>query len=108
MVSYLNITRSFSPAHEITDYMAHAGNEWTEKMTELGRLDLIEDEYRAAINAALPEGISLVGDEFLIDPDIDVEDVRDTISDAIAAMGEDPLAEIVLRHDVDLDEEQQS
>lgn len=106
MVSYLNITRSLSPAHEITDYIANAGNEWVEKMTELGRLELIEEEHRAAINAALPDGVSLVGDEFLLDPN--VEGVSDAIRDAIAAMGEDALAEIVIRHDVDLDEEKQT
>jgi hypothetical protein len=44
-------------------------------------IDKIVDEFRAAINAALPDGVSLAGNEFLGPVDIEWVDINQVIDD---------------------------
>lgn len=57
-------TYSSSPEQDIDNVMTGGGSEWYERMEESGALEKIQNEYRAAIEAVLPEGISLCGNEF--------------------------------------------
>jgi hypothetical protein len=48
----------------ICDAVSGADSDWREAMEAAGAFDRIEDAYRAAIDAALPEGVWLSGEEF--------------------------------------------
>lgn len=54
-------------------------------------LDGLESAYRAAIDEALPEGVSLVGDEFYCDwsrrHDFDLDELREAIAGDEAGVG---------------------
>lgn len=56
---------STSPDADVLDYINGGDNAWQERLEASGALELIQDEYREAINAALPDSVSLCGDEFI-------------------------------------------
>lgn len=56
---------STSPDADVLDYINGGDNAWQELLQASGALELIQDEYRQAINDALPPSVSLSGDEFI-------------------------------------------
>lgn len=56
---------STSPDVDVIDFINGGDADWREMLEESGALDQIQREYRDAINAALPDDISLCGDEFI-------------------------------------------
>ncbi|MEV7654615.1 hypothetical protein AB0O39_10635 [Streptomyces anulatus] len=56
---------STSPDSDVLDYINGGDNAWQTRLQESGALELIQDEYREAINAALPDSVALAGDEFI-------------------------------------------
>lgn len=56
---------STTPDTDVEDYIGGGDREWRELLEESGALKKIEQEYRDAIEAALPDSISLCGDEFI-------------------------------------------
>lgn len=55
-------------AHTVEDtvasYISGGDSEWVERCEETGALEDMVADYRAAINAALPDGVSLNGNDF--------------------------------------------
>lgn len=96
--SYYNAFNSQSPAEDIANYISGGDYDWREAMEDSGALKLIEADYRAEIEALLPEGLDLCGTEFI--GDIELRDMIDW--DGIREMFETiDLAAIVSRHDID-------
>ncbi|MFE3381341.1 hypothetical protein [Streptomyces anulatus] len=58
-------TYSTSPDADILDYINGGDSDWQKRLDDSGALELIQAAYREAINAALPDSISLCGDEFI-------------------------------------------
>jgi hypothetical protein len=58
-------TYSTSPDADVTDFIGGGDYEWRTLMEESGALDAMQRAYRAAIEAALPDSVSLCGDEFI-------------------------------------------
>lgn len=56
---------STSPDADVLDYINGGDSDWQELLEASGALALIQSEYRDAINAALPDSVSLCGDEFI-------------------------------------------
>ena len=56
---------SLSPDSDLVDYIGGGDSDWLERVEKSGALDEMKTAYRAAINAALPAGVSLCGDEFI-------------------------------------------
>ncbi|MFF0629784.1 hypothetical protein [Streptomyces sp. NPDC004296] len=56
---------STSPDADVLDYINGGDSDWQQLLEASGALDQIQREYRDAINAALPDSISLCGDEFI-------------------------------------------
>lgn len=56
---------STSPDADVLDYINGGDNDWQELLDASGALAQIQADYRAAINAALPDSVSLAGDEFI-------------------------------------------
>ncbi|WP_371793057.1 hypothetical protein OG285_32525 [Streptomyces sp. NBC_01471] len=56
---------STSPDADVLNVINGGDSDWRELLENSGALALIRDEYRNAINAALPPSISLCGDEFI-------------------------------------------
>jgi hypothetical protein len=56
---------STSPDNDVVDYVGGGDSDWQTLLEESGALEQIKNEYRAAINDALPPSISLCGDEFI-------------------------------------------
>ncbi len=48
----------------VTDFVNGGGQDWLDTLVETGAFDRIVDDVRAAINANLPGGVTLNGDEF--------------------------------------------
>lgn len=71
---------------------------WSERMVKAGKLEIICAEYRARINAALPEGIVLTGNEF-IGPDPEPDHVKELI--LVSLINEVGLFDLLELHDVD-------
>ncbi|WP_043654504.1 hypothetical protein [Nocardia thailandica] len=60
--------------NRVDSYAVSVGQTIIESLGEFANeydIDAIEGEYRAAIDAALPEGLQLVGDEFIAELDAD-------------------------------------
>lgn len=98
---------STSPENDILDYINGGDPDWRERMETSGALDRISAEYRQAIEAALPPGISLCGEEFIgpahpEDGEFDgYTDDEDGTVDLRALIEEIDLAAIIDRNDVD-------
>ncbi|GAA2770483.1 hypothetical protein [Streptomyces showdoensis] len=56
---------STSPDADVLDYINGGDSDWQELLEASGALSRIQSEYRDAIEAVLPPGISLCGDEFI-------------------------------------------
>lgn len=56
---------STSPDADVLDYINGGDNDWQTLLDASGALRQIQAEYREAINAALPDSVSLCGDEFI-------------------------------------------
>jgi hypothetical protein len=99
--SWLNHTKySLTPESDILDYINGGGTEWCERVDECGAFDLMASGYRDAVQAALPDGVYLTGDEF-IGPAYEKDQSWDgelDISEIIEAIG---LGSIVERWDPD-------
>lgn len=100
-------TFSTSPESDIADYLGGGDREWCERMETSGAVDAIATDYRAAINAALPDDVSLCGEEFIgpAHPEDDEfkgypVDEHGSL-DFKSAIEEIDLAAIVEKHDVD-------
>lgn len=56
---------STSPDSDLDDYVGGGDSAWLERLEKSGALEEMRSDYRHAINAALPDSISLCGDEFI-------------------------------------------
>lgn len=56
---------STSPDSDLDDYVGGGDSDWVERLEKSGALEEMRSDYRAAINAALPDSVSLCGDEFI-------------------------------------------
>jgi len=56
---------SLSPDTDVLDYINGGDNAWQSLLDASGLLKEIQQEYRDAINEALPPSVSLCGDEFI-------------------------------------------
>lgn len=93
-------TSNSSVEGTIADYMSGGDREWRERMEAAGACEAIAADYRAAVNGALPAGVSLAGNEFYgpyHDEDCDW-DGELGIAGIIESID---LGAIVERHDVD-------
>lgn len=89
-----------TPGHTILDATNGGDAEWRERMESSGALARIERDYRGAVNEALPDGVTLIGDQFYgpayvgdrsWEGDLDIRKIIEGID----------LQEIIDRHDVD-------
>ena len=90
----------------VSRFLTAADPDWAAELEENGVLDDIVEEYRNAINAALPAGITLAGSEFFgpaeLDPaewDGDYPVTSDGRLDIAAIVAEVDLGEIVAKFD---------
>jgi hypothetical protein len=96
---------STSPDSDVLDYINGGDDDWRTLIEESGALARIQSEYRDAIDAALPPGVSLSGDEFIgpaypEDDEFDGYPTDDSGSLDFKAMFEDiDLGPIVERND---------
>lgn len=56
---------STSPDSDVLDYINGGDSDWQTLLDESGALEQIQREYRQAIENALPDDVSLCGDEFI-------------------------------------------
>ena len=89
---------------DIADYINGGDADWRHRVEESGAFEEMADAYRDAINNALPEGVTLAGDEFYgpyyeadhtWDGDLDIADIIESVD----------LGAIVETHDPDNEEE---
>jgi hypothetical protein len=98
-------TYSTSPDADVDDFVGGGDSAWLERIEKSGALDEMKADYRAAIEAALPDSISLCGDEFIgpAYPDDDEFDDYPTdnygVLDFKAIVDEISLEEIVEAND---------
>jgi hypothetical protein len=93
---------STSPESDILDFINGGDSEWRRRVEETGAFERIADQYRAAINDALPANVSLCGDEFIgpyYDKDCDWEGELD-IAEIVQAVD---LGTIVEHWDPDVE-----
>jgi hypothetical protein len=103
--SWLNAAKhSLTVGTYIIDAINGGDSDWQERMDDSGALDLIERDFRDAIQAALPEGIWLTGEEFIgphrSDPNYSDDLAEFDIGAAIEGLD---LNTIVERWDVDME-----
>lgn len=55
---------ALTPEATLEDALVNAESEWRERITETGTFEKMAEDYREAINDALPEGIALIGEQF--------------------------------------------
>lgn len=84
----------------VTDYCNGGDSDWWERLVSTGAYDAVVGDYRDAINAALPSGVSLVGDEF-IGPYYAEDHTWEGDLDIGEIIAEIDLQAIVERHDPD-------
>lgn len=94
-------TYSLDPGASIYQALESAPADWFQRMQDSGALTAIETEYRAAINDALPAGVSLHGDEF-IGPAYETDQSWDGDLDIRAIVEQVDLWAIIERYDVDM------
>lgn len=98
--SFYNVTGSLNPSSVVADYISGGDADWREQIEANGTLNAIIDDYTKAIDAALPDGIWLSGNEFIgphhSDPDYDENISLDDFREIIEGVD---LDEIVSRHD---------
>jgi hypothetical protein len=106
--TWYNHTHSNSnPEGDILDFINGGGSDWCERVDTTGAFDLMARAYRDAIQAALPPGVHLTGDQFIgpaYDDDKDFDgypENEDGDLDINAIVESVDLAEIVERYDPD-------
>jgi hypothetical protein len=62
--TWVNHAKALSVETTVADYINGGGAEWVARVHATGAFDRMVADYRAAVNANLPEGITLHGDEF--------------------------------------------
>ncbi|MCX4799625.1 hypothetical protein OG497_37860 [Streptomyces sp. NBC_01242] len=96
---------SESPEATIADVVNGADREWRERMEAAGAFEKIADDYRDAINEALPDRVSLLRSNEFIGPAYEADytwaDGTDDLDIKEVVEGID-LDKIIERHDVDL------
>lgn len=85
----------------IADAVSGASADWHERMEAAGAFDRIAEDYREAINEALPERVSLLVNEF-IGPRRDEDCPWEGDLDIAAVVESVALQPIIERHDIDL------
>lgn len=84
----------------VCDAINGGDNEWQERVQSTGAFDRIVSDYRDAIDAALPEGVTLAGDQFY-GPYYEADWTWDGELDIAGLIEAIDLYEIVARHDPD-------
>ncbi|MFG3051925.1 hypothetical protein ACGFZP_13370 [Kitasatospora sp. NPDC048239] len=62
---YNHTKHNSSPEGDILDFINGGGTDWCERVDECGAFERMASDYRAAVQAALPDGVYLTGDEFI-------------------------------------------
>jgi hypothetical protein len=87
-----------NPADVVSSYISGADTEWCERAEENGAFERMVDDYVSALQAALPEGIILSGDE-ITGPYSSCGDKALSEQIRVALTETVDLEEIVKRHD---------
>lgn len=93
---------SLGPQYDVDNYISGGDADWRERCESTGALAAMVADYREAVEALLPKGVSLVGDEF-IGPYY-ADDTREQWQDLnLRELAEEriDMAAIVERHDPD-------
>lgn len=85
----------------IADFINGGDDDWRERIETSGAFEKMAADYRAEINEALPDGVSLCGNEF-IGPYYAADCDWDGDLDISGIIGSVDLGAIVERHDPDL------
>ncbi|MGW3072383.1 hypothetical protein [Kitasatospora sp. NPDC001132] len=101
--TWLNHTKhSLEPESVILDYINGGGSDWCSRVEDSGAFDRMSSDYRDAVQAALPEGVWLTGEEFIgpayekdhsWDGDLDISEIIDSIDVGPIVERWDPDAE---------------
>lgn len=92
---------------DVADYVGGGDREWRERIEADGSFDAMVDDYRQAVNDALPAGVSLAGNDFYgpyYDADKDFDGYptdEDGRLDIAAIIADINLGEIVEKNDPD-------
>lgn len=98
-------TFSTSPDADVLDYINGGDDDWRQLLEDSGALDTIKREYRQAIEDALPQSVSLCGDEFIGPAEAEAGEFdgyatdEDGFLDFAALVGDIDLGPIVDRND---------
>lgn len=84
----------------VLNYLNGGDSDWQERVESTGAFDHMVSDYRDAIQAALPEGVFLTGNEF-IGPYYEADQSWEGELDIHALIQEIDLTPIVDRHDPD-------
>ncbi len=95
--TWSNCAGALSIRDTVNDFTNGGGDQWNARLLISGALEAIIDDFRDAINAQLPDGVTLHGDEFYGPYPRGVFDSAE-ITDVIEAVD---LGAIVERHDPD-------
>jgi len=55
---------ALTPEATLEDALINAESEWRERIEETGAFEKMAEDYRDAINNALPDGVTLSGEQF--------------------------------------------
>lgn len=99
--TWANHGDSFNVSVEATilDAINGGDGDWQKRMENTGALGRVASDYRDAINEALPEGVSLAGDDFY-GPWYEADYTWDGELDIAAIVKGIDLTAIIKRHDV--------
>ncbi|MEU9947058.1 hypothetical protein [Streptomyces sp. NPDC047939] len=89
---------SSSPDADVLDSINGGDNDWQTRLAESGALELIQAEYREAINDALPDSVSLCGDQFIGPAEPDESEFADYPTDEYGSLDFKAIVE-----DIDLE-----
>lgn len=93
-------TSDLSVEATIDGYVAGGDADWYERVRTSGALERMAEDFREAVNAALPEGVSLHGDE-IYGPAYEQDRSWQGELDIRGIIDRVDLAAIVARHDPD-------
>lgn len=96
--TWANHAKALSVETTVADYIDGGGAEWVARVHATGAFDRLVDDFRTAVNDQLPDGVTLVGDEFYGPVDPPGDTIYDQIRQAIDAFD---LATAVKHHDPD-------
>lgn len=93
-----------SISETVNDFISRGGDEWIGQLVQTGAWDGIVDDFRAAINAKLPGGVTLHGDYFCgpypLNEGVRPAELNESIRAVIDAVD---LGAIVAKYDSDAD-----